>query len=234
MSNLHSASHVRDPRYRPEFIGTKSLILYPSHSESHSVVSDSLWPHGLHSPENSSGQNTGVGSHSLLHGIFPTQGSKPGLPNCRWTLYQLSHKGNPRILAREAIPFASRSSQLKNRTRVSCTAGEFFTTEPLGMPLHRLVPNTAVVECLNKSSQNTCLLAPRPQTVGLTSLCLHVFKYQLCFLSVLHVRNTQIDNLLKKFLLVSFYLAWVWTPCTKYNPVALQMRGQSLARWGAV
>ena len=64
-------------------------------SESHSVVSDSLWPHGLYSPWNSPGQNTGVGNLSLLQGIFPTQGSNPGFPHCRWILYQLSHKRNP-------------------------------------------------------------------------------------------------------------------------------------------
>ena len=34
---------------------------------------------------------------SLLQGIFPTQGSNPGLPHCRWILYQLSHQGSPRI-----------------------------------------------------------------------------------------------------------------------------------------
>ena len=46
--------------------------------------------------ENSSpGQNTGVGSLSLLQGIFPTQGSNPGLPHCGQILYQLSHKGSP-------------------------------------------------------------------------------------------------------------------------------------------
>ena len=45
----------------------------------------------------SPGQNTGVGSLSL-QGIFPTQGSNPGLPHCRWILSQLSHKGSPRIL----------------------------------------------------------------------------------------------------------------------------------------
>ena len=39
-----------------------------------------------------SGQYTGVGSLSLLKGIFPTQGSKPGLPHCRRILYQLSHR----------------------------------------------------------------------------------------------------------------------------------------------
>ena len=42
-------------------------------SESHSVVSDSLRPHTLYSPWNPPGQNTGVGSLSLLQGIFPTR-----------------------------------------------------------------------------------------------------------------------------------------------------------------
>ena len=51
-----------------------------------------------HSPWNSPGQNTGVGSLSLLQGIFPNQGSNPGLPHCRQILYQLSHKGSSRIL----------------------------------------------------------------------------------------------------------------------------------------
>ena len=55
-------------------------------------------PHGLYSPQNSPGQNTGVGSLSLLQGIFPTLGSNPGLPHSRQILYQLSHKGGPRIL----------------------------------------------------------------------------------------------------------------------------------------
>ena len=56
-----------------------------------------LWPHGLYSPWNSLGQNTGVGSLSLLQGIFPTQGSKPGLRHCRCIFYQLSHKGRPYV-----------------------------------------------------------------------------------------------------------------------------------------
>ena len=43
-------------------------------------------------------QNTGVGSLSLLQGIFSTQGLNPGLLHYRWILYQLSHKGNPRVL----------------------------------------------------------------------------------------------------------------------------------------
>ena len=78
-------------------------------SESHSVVSNSLWPHGLYSPSNSPGQNTGVGSLSLLQGIFPTQGLNPDLLHCRWILYQLSHKGIPRILEWVAYPFSSGS-----------------------------------------------------------------------------------------------------------------------------
>ena len=70
------------------------MDLKESESESHSVVSDSLQPHGLYRPWNSPGQNTGVGSLSPLQGIFPTQGSNPGLPHCRWILYQPSHNGS--------------------------------------------------------------------------------------------------------------------------------------------
>ena len=49
-------------------------------SESWSVVSNSLQLHGLYSPWNSPGQNTGVDSRSLLQGIFPTPGIKPRTP----------------------------------------------------------------------------------------------------------------------------------------------------------
>ena len=63
-------------------------------------MSESLQPHELYSPWNSLGQNTGVGSLSLLQGIFTTQGLNPGLPHCRQTLYQLSHKGSPIKLGR--------------------------------------------------------------------------------------------------------------------------------------
>ena len=66
----------------------------PKWKVSHSIVSNSLWPHGLFSPWNSPGQNTGVGSLSLLQGIFPTEGSNPGLPPCRQILEQLSPKGS--------------------------------------------------------------------------------------------------------------------------------------------
>ena len=97
-------------------------------SESSSVVSDFLPPHGLYSPWNSPGQNTGAGSLSLLQGIFPTQGLNPGLLHCRWILYQLSHKGSPSILEWVAYPFSSGSSLPRNRTRVSCI-GDSLPTE---------------------------------------------------------------------------------------------------------
>ena len=44
---------------------------------------------------NSPGQNTGVGSLSFLQGIVTTQGSNPGFPHCRQSLYQLSYQGSP-------------------------------------------------------------------------------------------------------------------------------------------
>ena len=74
-------------KYGMRFCHAKS-----SESESHSVVSDSLWSHGLCSPWDSPGQNTGVGSRSFLQGIFPTQGSNPGLLHCRQILYQLGQR----------------------------------------------------------------------------------------------------------------------------------------------
>ena len=60
---------------------------------------DSLQPHGLKPARllclwDSPGKNTGVGCHSLLYGIFLTQGSNLSLLHCRWILYHLSHQGS--------------------------------------------------------------------------------------------------------------------------------------------
>ena len=68
------------------FLEGKSFVLL--------IAPQALW--AFNSPWNSPGQNTGVGSFSLLQGIFPTQGWNPGLLHCRWILYQLSHKGSPK------------------------------------------------------------------------------------------------------------------------------------------
>ena len=67
---------------------------------SHSVVSDSLRPHGLQPsrilcPWNSPSKNTGVGSHSLFQGIFSTQGLTLGPLQCGQIIYYLSHQGSP-------------------------------------------------------------------------------------------------------------------------------------------
>ena len=63
---------------------------------SHSVESDSLRPHGLYPARllslwDSLGKNTEMGCHALVQGIFPSQGSNPGLLHCRQILYSLNH-----------------------------------------------------------------------------------------------------------------------------------------------
>ena len=85
-----------------------------------------MWTH-RNSPKNSLGQNTGVGSLSLLQGIFPTQGSNPGLPHFGQILYQMSHKGSPRMLEWVAYSFSRRSSRPRNQTGISYIASGFFT-----------------------------------------------------------------------------------------------------------
>ena len=95
--NMWQASLGERPRSEDAGLhGTQTLNFIES--ESLSVMSDSLWPHGLYSPWNSLGQNTGVGSLSLLQRIFPTQELNPGLLHCRQILHQLSPQGNTAIL----------------------------------------------------------------------------------------------------------------------------------------
>jgi len=87
------------------------LVICFIYSERHSVMFNCLQPHKPYSPWNSPGQNTGVGSLSLLQGILPTHISKSALLHCRWILNQLSHQGSPRILERVVYPFSSGSSR---------------------------------------------------------------------------------------------------------------------------
>ena len=104
VGKLESKWCLKRPNREAKFMGSSVLLLFNLHlnneseeSVSLSVMSYSLWPHGLEParllcPWNSLGKNTGVGCHSLLQGIFPTQGSnlhfKP-IPYC------LSHRGSP-------------------------------------------------------------------------------------------------------------------------------------------
>ena len=90
----------------------------------------------------SPGQNTGLGCHPLGEGIFPTQGSNPGLLHCRQTLPSeppgkpkntwvgsLSLlQGSQRMLEWVAYPFSRESLWPRNQTAVSCITAEFFTS----------------------------------------------------------------------------------------------------------
>ena len=89
----------------------------------------------MYSPWNSPGQNTGVGSLSLLQGIFPTQGLNPDLMHCRQILYQLSHKGSQGILEWVAYPFSSRSSRSRNLTGSPALQADSLPTELSGKSL---------------------------------------------------------------------------------------------------
>ena len=120
MSDAKAAREFTEDEQTSDFLPSALLC-----SASCSAVSDSLQLHRQYNPWNSPGQNTGVGSLPLLQGIFPTQRSNPGLPHCRRILYQLSHKGSPRMLEWVAYPFSSRSPRPRNQTRVSCIAGGF-------------------------------------------------------------------------------------------------------------
>ena len=108
---------------------------------SHSVVASSLQPHGLYSPWNFPGQNTGVGSLSLFQGIsiFPTQGSNPSLPHSRRILYRLSHQGSLRILERVNYPFARRSSRPRNQTGSPALQADSLPAELLGKPQKKIL-----------------------------------------------------------------------------------------------
>ena len=86
----------------------------------------------------SPGKNIGVGCHSLLQRIFPTQGSNPGLPDCKQILYCLSHQGSPSILEWVAYPFTTGSSQPRNWTCVACIWNGFFTIWAVFAYLHFL------------------------------------------------------------------------------------------------
>ena len=82
------------PRYWTHGISWVTGKFFTAESESHSVMSNSSRSHRLYSPWNPLGQNTEIGSLSLLQGIFPTQGLNPGLPQCMQILYQLGLKGS--------------------------------------------------------------------------------------------------------------------------------------------
>ena len=70
-------------------------------------------PPGSSCSWNSPNKNTEAGCHSLLQGIFPTQGSNAGLLHCRWILYHLSHQRSPLADTYLAASLASTNWKLK-------------------------------------------------------------------------------------------------------------------------
>ena len=121
----HCTVHFKYSVLHINYTSVKLLKWSESRSLSQKVMFDFL---RLYSLWNSPGQNTGVGSLSLLQGVFPTQGSNPGLLHCRQILYHLSHKGSPRMLKWVACPFSRGSSQPRSETGSYCIAGRFFTS----------------------------------------------------------------------------------------------------------
>ena len=91
-------------------------------------------------------QNTEMASLSLLQRIFPIQGSNPGLPQCRQILYQMSHKGSPRILEWVAFPFSRKPSQPRDRTQVPSLQVDSLPAEPQGKPKNTGVGSLSLLQ----------------------------------------------------------------------------------------
>ena len=160
----HRHPYKIDTESRRETGGCNLTMGAVTWSESRSVMSYSLWPHGLYSPWNSPGQNTEVGSLSLLQGIFPTQGLNPGLPHRRQILYQLSHKGSPRILEWVAYSFSSGSSRHRNWTR-----GRDWTNTAKSQGWPEVIRRSMEQILLLSLQGNLTLSTPRFQPSGLHS-----------------------------------------------------------------
>ena len=86
-------------------------------------------------------------------GDLPNPGIRPRSLALQVILYQLSHKGSPRIMEWVAYPFSSRSSQPRNRTRVSCIEGGFFTNWAI-----REVQNCVYEMCVHPQIKGAVLL----------------------------------------------------------------------------
>ena len=153
-------------------------------------MSDSLQPHGLYSPWNSPGQNTGVGSLSLLQGIFPTQGLNPGLLHCRWTLYQLSHK-----ISHISLSFFYMSLKLPfNKITCNCFLKSRCITELSWNVLK------------NTSAQVLLFFSKAPDAYLMSS---HVYK-QLYYMMIFHFYLVCFTFSIS-YSVLSFYLVYVFS-----------------------
>ena len=92
-----------------------------------------------YSPWNSPGQNTEVGSLSLLQGIFPTQGSNPGPSALRVDSLPAEPQGKPRILEWVAYSFSSGSFQLGIELGSPALQGDSLPTELPEKPREEII-----------------------------------------------------------------------------------------------
>ena len=111
-----------------------------------------------YNPWNSPGQNTGVGSLSLLQGIFRTQGSNPGLPHCRQILYQLSHKDWRR--QSQPTPVLSPGKSHRQRSLVGCSPRGRYESDTT-QQLHFHCSLSCIGEGNDNLLQCSCLENPR-------------------------------------------------------------------------
>ena len=87
----------------------------------------------------STGNNTGVGCHALLQRIFPTQGSNPGFPHCRWILYCLVTREVAHKLDKMFSPWCHTQSP-----RTGLGKDFFLTTLSMAKTVTRPPPHQAV------------------------------------------------------------------------------------------
>ena len=187
-----------------------------------------------------------LGSLSLLQGIFPTQGSNPGLMHCRQIPYHLTHQGNPRILEWAAFPFSRGSSQLRDQTQVSCIAGRFLTIWPTretqeywsGQPFPSPgdLPNPGIKPRSPALQADSLPSNPpgKPKNTGVGSLSLFqgIFPTQRWNPGLPHCRkilyplshrgslcevNWCLNVLFKEFLFIYFWLYWVFLPAKAFS-----------------
>ena len=119
--------------------------------------------------------NTGVGRHSLLQEIFPTQGSNPHLLHCRQILYHLSHQGSPylnKAIIKRYQPFCtSKANNNNNRSKFVLIRGDHFLCLQFYCSLIKL-PTSAgswkKQESSRKTSISALLTMPKPLTVWIT------------------------------------------------------------------
>ena len=104
------------------FVETSSVEQKLFSLMSHYLKEISVW--------NSPGKNTVVDLHSLLQGLFPIQGSNPGLLHCRQIHYYLSHQGSPCVYIhstlkkKEILSFVTRWMNLEGITLIKISQGE--------------------------------------------------------------------------------------------------------------